>query len=126
MCKRSRYMVCVFLALGLFSNADVNSAAGWDESPLRPYFNSVVFSCRVGYVKPEREIYEIALKELEVMPQEVLYIGDGGSDELMGAKVVGMSTVLTTHVIEQLWPERVENARQSADYVIDTISELIS
>jgi putative hydrolase of the HAD superfamily len=50
-------------SLGLISNADVNEIAGWDDSPLKPYFDCVVFSCRVGYVKPERQIYERALKE---------------------------------------------------------------
>jgi putative hydrolase of the HAD superfamily len=111
--------------LGLVSNADVNEIAGWQDSPLKPYFNSVVFSCRAGYIKPEKEIYEIALKELEVLPGDAVYIGDGGSDELQGAKRIGMTTVLTTHVIKQLWPERIAKAKQFADYTIGEIAELI-
>jgi putative hydrolase of the HAD superfamily len=112
--------------LGLISNADVNEIAGWEDSPLRRYFNSVIFSCNVGYVKPEKEIYEIALKELGVEGEYVLYVGDGGSDELSGAKKAGMKTVLTTHVIAQLWPERIEEAKQHADYVIRDLAELVA
>jgi len=110
--------------LGLISNADINEIAGWEDSPLRRYFNSVVFSCNVGYVKPEKEIYEIALRELGVRAEDVLYVGDGGSDELLGARKARMKTVLTTHVIKQLWPERIEKAKQYADYVIEELPEL--
>jgi putative hydrolase of the HAD superfamily len=113
-------------SLGLVSNADVNEIKGWEDSPLRPFFNSVVFSCQVGYVKPQKEIYEIALKELDVPPEHALYVGDGGSDELRGAKKVGMTTVLTTHVIGQLWPERIEKAKQFADQIIVEITELVT
>ena len=112
-------------SLGLISNADVNEISGWDDSPLKPFFDCVVFSCRVGYVKPEKEIYERALRELGVEARHVLYVGDGGSDELRGAKDVGMSTVLTTHVIKQFWPERIVKARQHADFEIKELIEII-
>jgi putative hydrolase of the HAD superfamily len=113
-------------SLGLISNADVNEIAGWDDSPLKPYFDCVVFSCRVGYVKPERQIYERALKELGIEARHILYVGDGGSDELRGAKDMGMNTVLTTHVIKQFWPERIVKARQYADFEINELTEIIS
>jgi putative hydrolase of the HAD superfamily len=111
--------------LGLVSNADVNEISGWQKSPLQAFFDAVVFSCRVGFVKPEPEIYAVALSELNVRPEHVLYVGDGGSDELMGAKDVGMTTVLTTHVIKEFWPERIVRARKHADYEIDGIAELV-
>ena len=112
--------------LGLISNADVNEITGWQNSPLRSYFDSVVFSCNVGYVKPEKEIYLECLKELGVQPEVVLYVGDGGSDELKGAKEVGMTTVMTIHVIKHFWPDRIAKTREYADYQIDGLSELLS
>ncbi len=112
--------------LGLVSNADVNEIAGWGNSPLKEFFDCVIFSYRVGYIKPEREIYEIALNELNVAPGDVLYTGDGGSDELRGAKEMGMTTALTIHVIKEFWPERVVKARKYADYEIDGIKDLLS
>jgi putative hydrolase of the HAD superfamily len=112
--------------LGLVSNADVNEVTGWQDSPLKAYFDSVVFSCRAGYIKPEKEIYEIALKELKIAPEDALYVGDGGSDELAGAKKIGMHTVLTTHVIKELWPERIVKARQYADFEINELNGLIT
>lgn len=112
--------------LGLVSNADVSEIAGWQDSPLKQYFVSAVFSCQVGYIKPEKEIYEITLKELDVAPEEAMYVGDGGSDELRGAKKIGMTTVLTTEVIGQLWPERIEESKQFADHTISNIMQLIT
>jgi putative hydrolase of the HAD superfamily len=112
--------------LGLISNADVNEIQGWHDSPLRRYFDSVIFSCNVGYVKPEKEIYMKCLDELGILPEEVLYVGDGGSDELKGAKRVGMTTVMTIHVIKHFWPERIAKAREYADFQIDELDELLS
>ncbi len=111
--------------LGLISNADVNEIIGWQGSPLEPFFDTVVFSCQVGYIKPEKEIYEACLKELHARPEECVYVGDGGSDELRGAKEVGMTTVMTVHVIKHFWPERIAANRVHADHVIDGIEELL-
>ena len=113
-------------SLGLISNADVNEIQGWQDSPLSKYFDSVVFSCNVGYVKPEKDIYMECLEELRIRPEQALYVGDGGSDELKGAKEVGMTTVMTIHVIKHFWPERITRARQYADFEIDGVHELLS
>ena len=43
--------------LGVISNADVTDTANWGSSPLRPYFDSAVFSCDIGSEKPDRKIY---------------------------------------------------------------------
>ncbi len=112
--------------LGLVSNADATEVLAWKDSPLAPHFDSVVFSCDAGYFKPEPEIYLICLNELGVVPRNALFVGDGGSDELSGAKRVGMETVLVTHVIERLWPERIEKARASADHVVRDIGDVLS
>ncbi|UCD19134.1 MAG: HAD family hydrolase [candidate division WOR-3 bacterium] len=112
--------------LGLISNADMTEIDGWEISPLKPFFDAVIFSCRVGYFKPEREIYEACVKALNVRPGDCLYVGDGGSDELRGAKEVGMTTVMTVHVIKNFWPERIARAGQYADLQIDGIHELLA
>jgi putative hydrolase of the HAD superfamily len=111
--------------LGLVSNADVSEIAGWEGSQLEPFFDAVIFSCRVGYFKPEREIYEICLQKLNVLPEECVYVGDGGSDELRGAKDLGMTTVMTIHVIKRIWPERIAAARVHADHTIDGVAQLL-
>lgn len=111
--------------LGLLSNADVLEASGWPRSPLAPFFESAVFSCDVGFAKPDREIYEISLERLGEPPGNCVFIGDGGSDELRGAREAGLATVLMTGYIRALYPGRVEEGRRYADQVIDSLEELL-
>lgn len=111
--------------LGLVSNADAMEIAAWDESPVAGIFDFVAFSCDVGYAKPEPEIYEICLRKLGVGPDEAVFVGDGGSDELRGAKAVGLTTVMMTGVIREMWPERIEPRLPYADFVIEALDELV-
>lgn len=39
-------------------------------------FDEVIASCKVGYVKPEKEIYEIALKRFNATADESIFIDD--------------------------------------------------
>jgi putative hydrolase of the HAD superfamily len=112
--------------LGLVSNADAMEIAAWDESPIAGIFDCTVFSCVVGYAKPDREIYEICLRELAVRPRDAVFVGDGGSDELKGAREVGMTTVMMTGVIRKMWPERIEPRLPFADFVIERLDELVA
>jgi putative hydrolase of the HAD superfamily len=111
--------------IGLVSNADVMEVAAWRQCPAAHLFDSVVFSCIAGYVKPERQIYELALSRLDATPAESVFVGDGGSDELEGAKSLGMATVMITGIIKDLWPEKIPDRRRHADFVIEQLSELI-
>jgi putative hydrolase of the HAD superfamily len=111
--------------LALLSNADVLEVATWDETPAARLFDATVISCRVGMVKPERGIYDLCLRELGVTADEAVFVGDGGSDELLGAKDAGMTTVMVTGVMQELWPDRVTARLHQADYVIERLSELV-
>jgi putative hydrolase of the HAD superfamily len=112
--------------IGLLSNADTSEMAGWKESPIASLFDSVVFSCEVGFAKPEREIYEISLKQLSASPQGAMFIGDGGSRELEGAKKLGIVTVFIAGLIRELLPDKIEARQKLADFTIENLNELIS
>ena len=111
--------------LGLVTNADVMEIAAWEQSSIRHLFDSTVVSCRVGLVKPEREIYELALRELGVSAAEAVFVGDGGSGELQGARDVGMTAIMMAGIIRKLWPDQIEARRGQADFVIERLSELV-
>jgi putative hydrolase of the HAD superfamily len=55
----------------------------------------------VGYLKPQTEIYKIALEKMNISPQKSIFIGDGGSDELKGAKELGIRTILTGYLLKR-------------------------
>jgi len=109
---------------GLISNVFPMDICGWAGSPLKPFFDTVVFSCDVGLVKPEPEIYDLCLESLGVKPERALFVGDGGSDELEGARRAGLTPVLVTGIRSMLWPETLEAIRKHADYEIEKLYEL--
>lgn len=79
---------------GLLSDTSADAPEAWPNSQFAPLFDATVFSCDVGLCKPDKRIYEHILGQLSVDPVNCLYIGDGGSSELTGAKNVGMKPVL--------------------------------
>jgi putative hydrolase of the HAD superfamily len=109
----------------LCSNADVLEKAGWDDSPIAGCFDAVVFSCDVGYAKPEREIYLLTARRLGIAPEGCLFVGDGGSGELPGARAAGMVPVLTSHYLKDLWPEKVTERIAQADHHISDNREIL-
>ena len=111
--------------LGLVSNADVTETIGWAGSPLNGLFDTVVFSWEDGYAKPEREIYHIALERLGAAADEAVFIGDGGSGELEGARRVGIETVMAAGVIRRIWPRDIEARLRHADGIVEAIDELL-
>ena len=112
------------LQLGLISNLDQCEFAGWSTSPLRGLFDAELFSCEVGMVKPEPAVFRECLNRMGLAASECIYVGDGGGNELQGARAVGLYTVLYTGVIEELWPERIPSLAQSANAIIGTLLEL--
>ncbi|WP_394056820.1 HAD family hydrolase [Paenibacillus sp. 843] len=49
------------------------------------YFDSFIISDEVKCWKPDSQIFELALQELALSPDEVLYIGDSLTDDYEGA-----------------------------------------
>ena len=112
--------------LGLLSNADASEVAAWPDSPLAGLLDAEVFSCHVGSVKPEAAIYGECLAQLGLTASECIFVGDGGSNELIGARQVGLFSVFFSGVIEELWPERIPALAETADVHIRALPELLS
>ena len=76
--------------LGVISNNFGNTQDWCDGHNLSPLLDVVVDSTVVGISKPEAGIFHAALSRLSVSPEEVIYVGDTFSDDVVGAKGVGM------------------------------------
>lgn len=61
------------------------------EIPLS-LFDEVVFSCEVGLIKPDQEIYKIMIEKLGVKAGECLFIDDS-QENIEAAKKLGMQTI---------------------------------
>jgi len=81
------------MRIGILSDASAEIAATWPASPLAALADVAVFSCVAGAVKPDQRLYRCVRDQLGVPPERVLYVGDGGGDELRGALAAGMAAV---------------------------------
>jgi putative hydrolase of the HAD superfamily len=77
--------------LGLITNGDSDAQRGrLQAAALEEYFQLVVISDEAGYAKPAREIFDIALSELEVTARETLFVGDSVEHDSTGASNAGI------------------------------------
>jgi putative hydrolase of the HAD superfamily len=110
--------------LCLISNADVIDVVAWRLSALAKYFEQTIFSFEAGYLKPDERIYRMAMEAMKVSPARCLFVGDGGSQELCGAKNAGMKTVFTEY-LECKDEEKRREILPFADYHITNFSEIL-
>jgi len=106
--------------LTLLSNTSHNSMNIIKMLPWKSNFHHVILSHKIGIIKPDPRIYLIALARMELKPEECIFVGDGGSMELDGARLVGLTTVKVVQENQNQSFKRSGNP----DYQIDTIIKL--
>jgi len=84
------------IRIGLISNCFSEETGAIRNSVLFPYFDAACLSYEQGVAKPDEEIFVRCMKELGVLAEECLYVGDGGSYELETAERLGMKAVQAT------------------------------
>jgi putative hydrolase of the HAD superfamily len=90
------------LKTGLITVCSEDVPRLWAETAFHGLFDAEVFSSSVGLRKPDPRIYGLALDELDVAPEEAMFVGDGANDELGGAERVGMTAVMLEVPPEEL------------------------
>lgn len=81
------------LRTGLVSDCGYELPAFLPRLPVAPLLDACVYSVDVGECKPHPAMYAAACHRLGVAPEDCLYVGDGGSQELTGAVAAGMNAV---------------------------------
>ena len=62
---------------------------------LERYFSRLFYSCDIGYVKNDRQFWEVFLSNFPRMkPEEFIMIGDNPQADVHWPKVLGMGTIL--------------------------------
>jgi len=112
------------IKIGLISNCTPEEVIGFGESKLANLFDDIIFSYKVKQAKPNAEIYRIACQNLHVSPEQSLFIGDGGSNELIGASNVGMKAYQATWFLPTYISERIEGFPKLSEpmQVLDLLS----
>ena len=79
--------------LALLSDCSSEIPIVWPTTAFNGIFDVTTFSSNEGLKKPMPEIYHRTTERLNVAPEACLFVGDGGSRELTGAKAVGMRPI---------------------------------
>ena len=82
------------LGMALVSVCSAEVPQLWPETSFAPYFDTLVYSCVAGLMKPDPRLFEMACDGLGVKLEESAYVADGFKDELKGAAGVGMHAIL--------------------------------
>ena len=83
------------------------------------FFDVTIASVDVGCQKPDPEIFQLALKRLELRVQETLMVGDNPSSDIQGAHNLGICTVRLMR-----GPNRTKLGGAEADFKIRNLQML--
>jgi HAD superfamily hydrolase (TIGR01549 family) len=107
--------------LGLISNFD-DARCGREvlaDTGVADLFEAVIISAEVRLRKPDPRIFRQMLAALDLMPHEVLFVGDTPMDDVWGAHQVGIPTVWISKGVATL-PDGIPQPR----FIINELSEL--
>lgn len=114
--------------VGVLSNCHAREVRCWAESPLDPLTDVFGRSCHIGAMKPDPATYAWVLERLEVSAGDATYVGNGSSDELVGARAAGFARVIHCNVFDrradQVSVAEQQHRASTADVSADTIEQL--
>lgn len=79
--------------LGIIANQGKYLEERLENFGVLPYFEVVVGSADVGLSKPDVAIFDYALTQAGVLPEEAIYVGDRMDNDMVPAKKLGMATI---------------------------------
>jgi HAD superfamily hydrolase (TIGR01509 family) len=105
--------------LGVVSNFYGNLEAVCDDAGIRPLFDVIVDSARVGYTKPDARIFRCAVDALGLAFSQAMLVGDSPTRDMAGARAVGMAHVWLVEA-----DGSARNPCCAGDRVIHTLKDL--
>lgn len=114
------------IKIGLITNCYFEERDVIKNSVFWDYFDSACMSCELGMKKPDVNIFLKCMSDLEVKPDECIYIGDGGSFELETARGLGMNSIQAAWYLKEgvNQPAKRKMDFKQADSPLDVISEI--
>lgn len=81
------------LKLGLVSNETIEGGEKIKQTEVSKYFDVILISAEVGFMKPQQEMFELLLSKLEIKPEEFVFVDDA-EKSLEKAGEIGFIPVL--------------------------------
>lgn len=108
--------------LGIVSDAWPSLLDVYANKNLDGYFDCIVISSILGVTKPNPKMYQTALNELELSPQEVIFIDDN-LQNCRGAMKLGIKSILLCRNKWVYWGNKLKSLGKKY-YVINNLEEI--
>lgn len=106
--------------IALVSDAWPSMRKIYDYNDMTRYFDYMVISGELGILKPNPIMYTTALKNLNLKPEECVFLDDNISN-CIGAKKLGITPIL----VSRNHDDYIKNAKQYKDYInIENLQQL--
>lgn len=92
----------------------------YEENKLTSSFDSIVISSFLGTTKPDSKMYYTALEELNVKPEEAVFIDDSLKN-CMGAMKVGINTILLCRNKQRYITQKIKSIGKGYKVINDLI-----
>ena len=114
------------IKIGLISNCFSEEAVVIRESILFPFFDAAYLSYEQGIQKPDPEIFGRCMRGLNVQPEECLYVGHGGSQELETAREMKMKALQAAWYFQEgtAYPQKRKGSFPSLETPLDVLNHL--
>ncbi len=80
--------------LGLITNVADDPTQDLERVGLRKWFDTMTASCLVGVEKPDPRIFQAAMSEMGITPEQGVHVGDQFLADVQGAQSVGLKALL--------------------------------
>lgn len=92
-----KHMLAFFRArghkIGVVSNASTLHKQPLFDFDLARFCDTALFSCDLGYAKPDPAIYHLACRHLDVAPEHALFVGDSYNMDVKTPLALGMQAI---------------------------------
>ncbi len=104
--------------LALVSNTPPTSWDILERLDLKRRFDAIVFSCDVGYLKPDPRIFKVALDRMQVDAADAVVVGDKIRTDILGGAILGMRSIL----VEERLRSSIENSQNYVDAIVTSVA----
>ncbi len=108
--------------LGIIANQNPGVEARLKAWGIRKFFRVIVSSAEAGCAKPDRAIFELALKTSGCKAEECAMVGDRLDNDMLPAKALGMKTVWVRTGLSMIQPPEI--GKEICDVQIISLMEL--
>ena len=109
--------------LGVIANQSFGTKGRLRQYGILKYIDLIVASAEEGIAKPDRRIFEIALKRANCLPKNSVMIGDRIDNDIVPANLLGMKTIWIKNGFGKYWDIKTDDERP--DCTVESLTELL-